>query len=152
MGLRHSLVRFAVRHYRDGRRVGSGANRYDVTSAYGQRRGAIVVEPLLVRRSCGQWEELVVEDKRSTPADIAAMRLDFSAWLRQLERRKRAAAKLLAGGAATCEAAAQLRLSPARISQLRRELKTDWTRFQGELLEGDGLIRIARAWTPLADR
>ena len=88
----------------------------------------------------GNWrEEHQLDDttlrQRSTPADIAAMRVDFAAWLRQLERRKRAAAKLLASGAATCEAAAQLRLSPARISQLRRELKTDWARFQGELLE-----------------
>jgi hypothetical protein len=129
------LAHFAVRQYRAGRRIGSSANRYDVTSAYCQQRSDVAVECLFTRSSEGCWEELVVEDKRSTPADIAVTRIDFAAWLKQLDRKRRRAAKLLAGGAATCEAAAQLRVSPARISQLRQELRQDWCSFQGEATE-----------------
>lgn len=36
---------------------------------------------------------------------------------------------------ATSEAAKRLRLSSSRVSQLRRELKEDWAKFQGESLE-----------------
>ena len=128
------LARYAIAQYRAGRRVGSQLNRSDLTSAYCQYHHDLVLESLFHRDDSGQWEELVVEDKRSTPADVAAMRLDFKAWLRRLDRPKRTAAKLLASGAATSEAAKQLRLSSARVSQLRRELKDDWAVFQGEPL------------------
>lgn len=41
---------------------------------------------------------IMVEDRRNTPAGVAATRIDFKSWLRRLDRRKRAAAKLLASG------------------------------------------------------
>ena len=126
------LARYAVAQYRAGRRVGSQLNLHDLASPYCQKQNDVAVESLFSKTDSGRWEELVVEDKRSTPADIATTRLDFKAWLRRLDRSKRTAAKLLAGGAATSEAAKRLRLSAARVSQLRRELKDDWATFQGE--------------------
>ena len=129
------LARYAVAQYRAGRRVGSSVNIHDVTGPLCQQRNDVVLETLFPRTEDGRWEELVVEDKRSTPADIATTRLDFRAWLRRLDRPKRTAAKLLAGGAATSEAARRLRLSPSRVSQIRRELQEDWAEFQGESLE-----------------
>ena len=129
------LARYAVAQYRAGRRVGSQLNVHDPASPYCQQQNDVVLESLFRLTDSGRWEELVVEDKRSTPADIATTRLDFKAWLRRLDRPKRTAAKLLAGGAATSEAAKRLRLSPSRVSQLRRELQEDWAAFQGESLE-----------------
>lgn len=128
------LARYGIAQYRAGRRVGSTLNRGDLTSAYCQRHNEVVLESLFRQDEVGHWEELVVQDKRSTPADVAAIRLDFRAWLRRLGSRKRNAARLLASGAATGEAAKRLRITPARVSQLRRELSEDWAAFQGEPL------------------
>jgi hypothetical protein len=126
------LARYAIAQYRAGRRVGSNLNLHDLTSPYCQQQNDIVVESLFRQTEGGRWEALIVEDRTSTPAAIATTRIDFRAWLKRLDRPKRIVAKLLAGGAATSETARRLRLSQARISQLRRELKEDWAAFQGE--------------------
>jgi RNA polymerase sigma factor (sigma-70 family) len=126
------LALFAVRQYLDGRRVGSRLNIRDVASPYCQQRKDISLESLTQRNESGDWEQLAVEDRHATPADVAATRLDFRAWLRRLDRTKRTAAKLLAGGATTMDAAKQLKVSQGRVSQLRRELKEAWEEFQGE--------------------
>jgi hypothetical protein len=129
------LAIFSIKQYRAGRRVGNSVNVDDLTGPCCLQRNDVVLESLFSLAEDGRWQELVVEDKHSTPADIATTRLDFRAWLRRLDRPKRAAAKLLADGAATGEAAKRLRLSAARVSQLRRELKEDWEEFQGQTLE-----------------
>ena len=129
------LTRYAVAQYRAGRRIGGQLNVHDPASPYCRQQNDLVMESLFRQTDSGRWEELVVEDKRSTSADIATTRLDFKAWLRRLDRPKRTAARLLAGGAATSEAARRLRLSSGRVSQLRRELMEDWAEFQGEPLQ-----------------
>jgi len=127
-----ALAWFAVRQVRQGRRVGARLNVRDVMSPYAQRRHGIHVEPFAKPLPGGRWEDAVVEDHRSTPADIAACRLDFRAWLRRLDRHRRQVALKLAGGETTKAAASHFEVSQARISQLRRELKANWLDFQGE--------------------
>jgi hypothetical protein len=78
------------------------------------------------------WKEIVLEDKRATPADVAVCRIDFAAWLRRLTARLRKIALALASGESTKGAAEQFGLSPARISQLRKWLRKSWEEFQGE--------------------
>jgi hypothetical protein len=117
------LALYAVAQYRSGRRVGSRLDIHDVMSPYCQQQKNVFLESLMQPAEGGRWEEIAVEDKHATPADVAATRLDFRAWLRRLDRTKRTAAKLLAGGATTTDAAKQLRVSQGRVSQLRRELK-----------------------------
>jgi transposase-like protein len=102
------------------------------TSPYAQRRKGFTVEPLRQQDARGRWEDLVVEDKRSTPAEIAACRLDVRAWMRRLNPRRRAVALRLGGGETTKGAAQHFGLTPARISQYRQELRNDWDAFQGE--------------------
>ena len=126
------LGRYAVAQVRAGRRVGASLNLYDVTSAYCQQKQEVVLETLSPWQEDGRWQEILVEDRHSTPADIATTRIDFRAWLRRLDRRRRAAARLLAGGASTSEAAKELGVSPARVSQLRSELRQSWQEFQSE--------------------
>jgi hypothetical protein len=77
-----------------------------------------------------------VEDKRATPADVAACRIDFAEWLRRLSVRLRKIALALAAGETTKGAAEQFGLSPARISQIREGLKKNWEAFQGDAETG----------------
>ena len=79
-----------------------------------------------------QWQEILVEDRNATPADLAASRIDFPAWLATLSRRNRRIALRLADGDAAGSVARRFGISPGRISQLRRELAEAWQAFHGE--------------------
>ena len=127
------LARYGIAQYRCGRRVGSRLNIRDVSSPYAQRKKKFVVERL-DHFSAKQdvWREVLVEDKRATPADIAAVRIDFADWLKSLSRRRRRIANLLATGESTAAAAKKFRVTPGRISQIRRKLEQSWRTFQGE--------------------
>jgi hypothetical protein len=129
------LARYGACQYLSGRRVGGRMNVSDVTSEYCQRRKRIMVEQLdRFDYPTSEWEQLVVEDKHSTPADIAATRVDFRAWLESLPVRTRRVAETLATGEATSHVARMFGISASRISQLRRELHQAWRMFQGEVV------------------
>jgi hypothetical protein len=126
------LVQYAIKQVRDGRRVGNKLNSKDVSSGYAQRRKSFVLKTLdLFDDAKQEWKEVLVEDKHAGPADTAASRLDFADWLRLLPRRLRRIAETLAKGETTKTTAKRFRVSPGRISQLRRELQQNWQDFQG---------------------
>ncbi len=75
---------------------------------------------------------MVVEDRHATPADVAATKIDFEAWLGKLPRRQRAIAEVLATGEETGTVARLFGLTPGRVSQIRRKLHNAWCLFQGE--------------------
>ena len=128
------LARYGVAQVKDGRKVGGHLNVRDVSSAYAQRRKGIVVERLdHFDDEENAWCELLVEDHRTGPAEVAATRLDFAAWLRILPGRLRRIAQTLATGETTTATAKRFNVSPGRISQLRKELFRVWQTFQGEL-------------------
>jgi hypothetical protein len=128
-----SLARFAVRQVRDGRTVGTPVNSRDVSAQKCQQKHGVDVHSLYRWVEEDQeWSEMVVEDRRSTPADVAAFRLDFKAFLKSLSRRDRCVAVKLASGHATEWVAKKFQISPARVSQLRRELCGRWREFIGE--------------------
>jgi hypothetical protein len=129
------LAWFGVRQVCDGRRVGCRRNSKDALSDYAQRRRNFSVVGLddEIRGTRG-WEPIVIEDKHASPADIAAFRIDFADWLSRLRPRLRAVALVLAVGNTPLEASRQFRLSKARISQFRRELRASWNAFQSEPL------------------
>jgi len=81
----------------------------------------------------GEWREVLLEDRRAGPAETAAARIDIGDWFTSLPRKKRRLAENLATGLTTKKAASKFRLSPGRISQVRRELMDSWRAFQGEL-------------------
>jgi hypothetical protein len=127
------LAHYAVLQFRDGRRVGNRLNCKDITSAYCQRRKKVRLESLdKCEPNRGVWHEVLVEDRHSTPAEIAAARLDISAWFNTLAKGTRRIAERLATGESTFGAARAFGVSPSRISQLRGELHRGWTLFQGE--------------------
>jgi hypothetical protein len=138
------LARFAVAQARVGRRVGSSLKIRDVLSGYAQHHKGFQVERLDHfddDENC--WQEIVVEDKRATPAEIAACRIDFAEWIRRLPNRQRKIAMTLATGETTQAAAKKYAVSPARISQIRQLLKESWERFQGEGKAAEPQLAVA---------
>jgi hypothetical protein len=132
------LARFAVAQLRSGRRVGNRLNCREVLSEYAQRLKGFSVERLdKFERHYQIWQEILVEDGRASPADLAMYRIDIRAWLKSMPVRQRRIAQMLAAGFTTPEVAERFGVSPGRISQLRRWLKEHWEDFhsQGKLQE-----------------
>lgn len=129
------LAQYAIRQIRAGRRVGNRQSSKDVMSAHAQRAHNITVQRLdSVYVPRGRWEEMIFEDKKAGPSDVAAMRIDFAAFLKSLQPMMRKIAKILATGETTKRVAKKFGVSQARVSQIRRELKQAWQMFQGELV------------------
>jgi hypothetical protein len=130
------LARYAVQRVRSGRPLGSPQNARDILSHSAQRRAR--------RRSHGLDAsptprreilcDLLLATRSITPADLAALRIDFLAWTAGLSERHRSLALSLAMGESTCVVAARFGVSSGRISQIRDELAASWYRFQGETL------------------
>jgi hypothetical protein len=126
------LARFAIAQIRVGRQVGNRLRIREVLSKYAQHKKGFQVERLdHFSAEDGCWEEILVEDRRATPADVAACRIDFAEWLRRLTARLRRIALALATGETTSAAAKMFGVTPARISQIRDLLKKSWEAFQG---------------------
>ena len=76
---RRPLARFAVAQTCAGRRVGGQLSIHDVSSRHCQQnRGVTLQCSNRIDQATGAWEQILVEDRSSTPADIAAtVRIDF---------------------------------------------------------------------------
>jgi hypothetical protein len=133
------LAKYAIAQYRACRRVGARLNVRDVSSEYCRRRNGLRLERLdRFDEKDGEWREILVEDRRATPAELAAVRLDFTAWLETLSPRDRQLALVLATGESTSAVARLFRISLGRVSQLRGTLQAAWRRFQGEQPTAEG--------------
>ena len=140
-----ALAQFAAKQVRAGRRVAGKCSPRDVMSEHAQRRKGFVVGRLDgFDRVENQWREMLVEDKRATPAEVAAGRIDFADWLKMLSKRERRIALTLASGERTSVVAEKFGLTAARISQLRLWLKQSWERFQGEVDSNSVELAVAR--------
>lgn len=125
------LANYAVRQVCSGRQVACPLNMDDVLSPYAQlRRGFTVSRFQRPDESEGAWKEILVEDPTCTPAELAASRIDFDAWLNRLPRRKRRMASTLASGETTSATARKFNVTSGRVSQVRRELSAAWQQFQ----------------------
>jgi hypothetical protein len=131
----------ACRYVKAGRRLGTGAGGRAAIDVYNPRARRRLGSQLISLdvppgqgpgRGPDTWRCWLAGDNRYTPADEAAFRLDFTAWLGALPPRKRRAAELLAEGYATGEVAALLGVTPGAVSQARTWLAGSWRRFQGE--------------------
>ena len=120
------LARYGLQHYRAGRLLGGSTNSQDVTSTCCQRQVGCTVESL------DDWQETLPERCTTTPAELAALRVDFANWLKTLSARDQRLARTLAAGEETGAAAKLFGITAGRVSQLRRELYQSWQRFVGE--------------------
>ena len=127
-----SLARFAILRCRGGREMGQRRNSHDALSTYARRRQLIRVGSLQFCESqAGGWSEVLVEDPTVTPADLAASRIDYPAFLATLDARRRQIAETLATGETTLHTAHLFGISPTRICQFRQEFRAAWDRFVG---------------------
>jgi hypothetical protein len=123
------LSRYAISQIKDGRRVGTPSNVREVLSEYAQNHKDFTVDRLDVfDATAGDWQEVLVEDRRARPADLVQTKLDFADYLRSLPVRHRRIAKFLAKGENTSSTSRKFGVSAGRISQMRAELKQAWDR------------------------
>jgi hypothetical protein len=122
------LARFAVAQVRAGRRVGNKPNVRDVFSFLAQRRYGFRVESWRNAKD-GYWLDAVTDNTVTGVHEQVAFRLDFADWLQSLSARDRQLIRFLALGNTTSEAARKFKISSARISQMRSELKAKWQQF-----------------------
>ena len=135
----HGIARNAIRWVRARRKVGNttyGRGAMDVFRKAQKARDFKVVsldsnDQFIPGSLVGTWKEWLACDHRVGPADAAAFRVDFAAWLTGLPGRKRQIAELLAEGHEPGLVARLVGVSPARVTQLRHELEASWRAFQG---------------------
>src|SRR5207237_7200761 len=84
------------------------------------------------------WRDWIASDSHYGPADEAAFRLDFAAWLASLPDRRRRTAELLSLGHGTGEVARELGITAAAVSQARAWLERSWRTYQGEVTAACG--------------
>jgi DNA-binding NarL/FixJ family response regulator len=70
-------------------------------------------------------------NRRTSVPDQAHVRIEFPRWLEAQTNRNRQIAETLALGHSTGEVARKLNLSPARVSQIGRELYDSWKELTG---------------------
>jgi hypothetical protein len=137
----HGIASNAVRYVRNGRRIANrscGRSAMDVNHRKAQAACGYTIKSLNgngqpTGAMAGTWRDWIVADNRCTPADEAAFRLDFAAWLASLPARRRRTAELLSEGHGTGEVAKELGMTSAAVSQARAWLERSWRRFQGEM-------------------
>jgi hypothetical protein len=78
------------------------------------------------------FEERLRDNTQSPVPEQAAFRADYPTWLAQLSTRHRAIIEDMALDVGTQELARLFKLTPGRISQMRREFHLNWRRFHGE--------------------
>ena len=127
------LARYAIAQTKVGRSLGGELNGDDISSRYAQHKHGIEVRSLEhLDEADGTWKSILVEDATATPAEIAAIRVDFQVWLDTLPLRLREIAEQLSLGETTQAVAELFRVTAGRISQIRRQLQQAWEEFQGE--------------------
>jgi hypothetical protein len=134
-----ALATYAVRAVRSGRRVCGQERPKDVLSPLAQRRCGFTVCSLPATSSPeGNVLSEALHDNTQTPvAEQVAFRCDFPAWLQTRAERDRRLALDLMAGERTLEVSRRYGLSPARVSQLRRDFHDDWERFCADPAEAE---------------
>jgi hypothetical protein len=142
------FVTYLARAVNSGRRLAGMAKSKDVMNPVTQRRHGFGVEPLaastrvsheelygatLGQRRLDAFEERLRDNTVTPVPDQLQFRIDWPAWLKTLTGRERRLIRAMARNERTLDLSKEFELSPARISQLRREFHDDWHRFLGDL-------------------
>lgn len=126
-----TFARLAVRAVGCGRRVCGQEPARDVLSHTCQVTRSVRVVPVTPASVAGTPEirDALADNTRSPVPDQVQFRTDFPAWLGGLPPAKRRIAVTLALGHRTQDVARTFGVTPARISQLRRELRQGYLAF-----------------------
>jgi hypothetical protein len=134
-----TFAAYAAFGVKSGRRVCGQEKPKDALSAIARQRHGFTISPLPDGGGAdGSALEEALHDNTQTPVDEQVMfRLDFPAWRRTRTDRDRRVIDDLMVGERTADVASKYGLSPARVSQLRRDLHADWQQFCGGSPEED---------------
>jgi hypothetical protein len=126
-----TLAVFASRRIRSGRLLCRHEKTRDAMSPRAQRMHCFTVEGLHRASSLTgtPYAEALRDNARTPPPDQVAFRHDFPAWRRTRSHRDRQIIDALMVGDRGMGIARKHGLTPARVSQLRRDFYTDWSRF-----------------------
>ncbi len=135
------LALHGIKRTKIGRKVGMKQNVRDVSSEYCQLARGVQVKRLDRYDATEEvWETVLVEDRHAGPAEIAAARIDIGDWCGMFTDRDRGIAGALAVGDTTNEVARQFKVTPSRISKMRRQFYDSGQRFQGEPVTGSAAV------------
>ena len=139
------LATFAARAVYNGRRLAGTSKAKDALSPVAQRRHGFAVGrlPDVSTLNGNPLFDALHDNTRSPVPDQVTFRFDFPAWLASLGTRNRSIAQDMAQGHRTGELADAYGLSPARVSQLRRQFYLGWRSFCGDLPASDGSVHPA---------
>ena len=134
------LATFAARAVNSGRRLAGSCKAKDVLSPVAQRRHGFTIGrlPEISTLNGNPLFDALHDNTRSPVPEQVTFRLDFPAWLAALGPRDRKIAQDMAQGHRTGELADAYGLSPARVSQLRRQFYLGWQAFCGDRPASDG--------------
>jgi hypothetical protein len=128
-----SIAEMSVRQVRSGRRLDRQERPKDVLSPRARRTEGFTVASLPDHTGTGADGNEAIDalrDNTVTPVpEQAAFRIDYPEFLKSLGQRNGAIASDMATGEATADLADKYDISPARVSQLRREFKDEWDEF-----------------------
>jgi DNA-directed RNA polymerase specialized sigma24 family protein len=140
-----AVATLAARHVRSGRKFAGGKlGKHDVHSRFAQARNGFTLQALpastaaahdqLYGAVCGQrqhdaMEEMLGEHDRSPVPEQVAFRLDFALWRLSYDLRRRDIIDEMMAGESTTELSEKFKVSPGRISQMRREFEATWQSY-----------------------
>jgi len=129
-----TIASFAAKAVRCGRRVCSQERAKDVLSPTAQQRHHFSVSKLpdFSTESSNPLAEALSNNTQTPPDEAAIFRIDFPRWRSNHSRRNQRLIDDMMVGDRTKELARKHRISPARVSQLRREFHDDWQLFTGD--------------------
>lgn len=135
-GFVSTLASFAARAVRSGRRVCGQERAKDTLSTTAQQRHGFTVSKLpdYATLNYNPLQEALADKTISPVPDQVIFRCDFPEWLRTHTRRDRAVVLEMAKGEKTNALARRFKISPARISQLRRLFHDSWEQFTSDEL------------------
>jgi hypothetical protein len=128
------LAVLAARQVKAGRGLSGQEKAQDVLSWRAQHHHGFRVGrlPDIATVGGGLFAEALADNTQTPPPDAAAFRIDWPRWLAGRCQRDRRLIHDLARGDSTRDVARKFHLSPARVSQKRRQFHRDWLRFHGE--------------------
>jgi len=126
-----TLATYACRAVRSGRRLCGQLRPRDVHSERARQEHGFTVSsiPQISTLNANPLSEALTDNTVSPIPDQVQFRCDFPEWLGSHSRRDRKIAVEMAKGERTKVLARRFKLSPARVSQLRRAFHDDWQRF-----------------------
>jgi hypothetical protein len=128
------IASYAAKAVKSGRRLCGQLKSKDVLSELAQQRHGFYVGkiPDFSTESTNPLVEALTENTVSEVPDQVCFRIDYPAWLRTMDQKKRRITNAMALGHRTLDLSHRFKLSQGRISQLRQELRQSWLEFIDE--------------------